>query len=112
MYIPIMIILVLNRYVKSKIISSQLSNEYYEMINKLKFDSIVFPTPNEQIDKYEKHNENISINDYGVYYKIIVYPLRVCDYEICNHFDVLFTANGNGVNHYCYVSNFSRLISY
>jgi len=76
--------------------------------NKFDFTGISFPTPIKQISKFEKNN-CVSINVYGLDEKNTVFPLRVAEEEKPNHFDLLYITR-NGVSHYCYISDFSRLI--
>lgn len=40
-----------------------------------------------------------------------IYPLRVTNEEKAQHIDLLLITNEQGVSHYCYISNFSRLFS-
>ncbi|CAI6357863.1 unnamed protein product [Macrosiphum euphorbiae] len=70
------------------------------------------------ITKFEKNNNNVSINVYGLdkkfqvprkYPTYEVYPLRVVDEEKKEHFDLLLVTDGDN-SHYVYISNFSRLI--
>ncbi|XP_060873939.1 uncharacterized protein LOC132947697 [Metopolophium dirhodum] len=83
------------------------------------FNGISFPTPLSDITKFEKNNNNVSINVYGLdkkfqaprkYPTYEVYPLRVVDEEKKDHFDLLLVTDGENNSHYVYISNFSRLI--
>eukprot|EP00102_Acyrthosiphon_pisum_P021428 XP_016658638.1 PREDICTED: uncharacterized protein LOC107883344 [Acyrthosiphon pisum] len=82
------------------------------------FNGISFPTPLSDITKFEKNNNNVSINVYGLdkkfqvprkYPTYEVYPLRVVEEEKKDHFDLLLVTDGDN-SHYVYISNFSRLI--
>lgn len=46
---------------------------------------------------------------YGINEKEDVYPLRICQQELKQHFDLLLLSNDFGAHHYCYITNFSRL---
>lgn len=83
--------------------------KYLTHRNKFNFTGISFPTPIKQISKFENINSETSINVYGLDDKNVVYPLRITNEEKPNHFDLLYISH-NGVGHYCYISNFSRLI--
>ncbi|XP_022179896.1 uncharacterized protein LOC111040332 [Myzus persicae] len=93
-------------------------DKYSQHEGKYNFDGISFPTPLSDIGKFEKNNNNVSINVYGLdkkfqaprkYPTYEVYPLRVVDEEKKDHFDLLLVTDGDNV-HYTYISNFSRLI--
>lgn len=64
-----------------------------------------------QIKKFEKCNKNVSVNVYGLNEKNNVYPLRISEYVKLEHFDLLLISNSQGIHHYCYINNFSRLLS-
>ncbi|XP_046684921.1 uncharacterized protein LOC124370678, partial [Homalodisca vitripennis] len=53
---------------------------------------------------------SLIVNVYGLNKHQEIYPLKVCDKENVNHFDLLLISNDQGNNHYCYINNFSRLI--
>jgi len=90
---------------------------YHQHEDKYNFEGITFPTPLSDINKFEKNNNNVSINVYGLEKKFQipklpryeVYPLRVVDEEKPNHFDLLLVTDDEN-SHYVYISNFSRLV--
>ncbi|KAL4153327.1 hypothetical protein QTP88_001160 [Uroleucon formosanum] len=90
---------------------------YKKHEDKYNFEGITYPTPLSDVAKFEKNNNNVSVNIYGLDRKIQspkspryeVYPLRVVDVEKPNHFDLLLITDGDN-SHYIYISNFSRLI--
>lgn len=90
---------------------------YKKHEDKYNFEGITYPTPLSDVAKFEKNNNNVSVNIYGLDRKIQspkspryeVYPLRVVDVEKPNHFDLLLIMDGDN-SHYIYISNFSRLI--
>ncbi|CAI6374841.1 unnamed protein product [Macrosiphum euphorbiae] len=93
-------------------------DKYSQHEGKYNFDGIAFPTQLSDITKFEKNNNNVSINVYGLgkkfqaprkYPTYEVYPLRVVDEEKKEHFDLLLVTDGDN-SHYAYISNFSRLI--
>lgn len=95
----------LSKYTKD----CRITKKTLEHRNKFNFSGISFPTPIKQITKLEKINCELSINVYGLDSKNIVFPLRITNEEKPNHFDLLYITR-NGVGHYCYISDFSRLI--
>lgn len=95
----------LSKYTKDcRITKKTLEHRY-----KFNFSGISFPTPIKEISKFEKNNSDASVNVYGLDSKKTVYPLRITNEEKPNHFDLLYITR-NGVGHYCYISEFSRLI--
>lgn len=87
----------------------RIGSNYLAHRNKFDFTGITFPTPIKQISKFEINNCETSINVYGLDSKNVVYPLRITSEEKPNHFDLLYITR-NGVGHYCYITDFSRLI--
>ncbi|CAI6370623.1 unnamed protein product [Macrosiphum euphorbiae] len=82
------------------------------------FNGISFPTPLSDITKFEKNNQNVSVNVYGLekrlqppkkYPSYEVFPLKVVDDEKRDHFDLLLVTDGDNT-HYTYISIFSRLL--
>src|SRR5271157_5394427 len=74
----------------------------------LNWNDIKFPVCLNDIDKFERCNDGISVNVFG--YEGEVYPLRlsqVCDSKIV---DLLLIAN-DSTQHYCWIKNFSRLLT-
>lgn len=75
------------------------------------FSVVTFPTPLEDIIKFEKRN-SVSINVYGVSCKTEdVFPLRISRFEEKEHFDLLLIDNEGGTKHYSHIKNLSRLLS-
>src|SRR5271169_5740138 len=75
---------------------------------KLNWNDVKFPVCLNDIDKFERCNDGISVNVFG--YEGEVYPLRlskVCDSKIV---DLLLIAN-DSTQHYCWIKNFSRLLT-
>lgn len=87
-----------------------IDNRYLMLRNKYNFNGISFPTPVKQIAKFEKQNPGVSVNVYSLNSKNEVYPLKVCNVEEKDHFDLLLLSNNNGIKHYCFIKHFSRLI--
>lgn len=97
-------------------------NRFYNLDNnnRYNFSDLTFPLALSDVRKFEKQNNDVSINVYGVQkdddknkYKNknnIIIPLKVCDHELRDHFDLLLIGDSNADKHYCYISNFSRLI--
>lgn len=101
---------ILSRYVCGRN-KQRIDNRYFKLCNKFNFKNITFPTTLKQIKIFEKTNSNISVNVYGLNDKNIVYPLRVCLKEKRIHFDLLLLTDTQGISHYCYIKNFSRLVT-
>ncbi|CAI6356064.1 unnamed protein product [Macrosiphum euphorbiae] len=93
------------------------SENYRKHADKYNFNGLTFTTPLSDINKFEKNNNNVSINVYGLEKKFQipklpryeVYPLRVVDEEKPN-FDLLLVTDDDENSHYVYISNFSRLV--
>jgi len=71
---------------------------YTKYEDKYNFNGLLFPTLLSDITKFEKNNQNVSVNVYGLgkkfqppkkYPTYEMYPLCVVDEEIANHFDLL-----------------------
>ncbi|XP_046665974.1 uncharacterized protein LOC124357906 [Homalodisca vitripennis] len=100
---------IISRYVKGSH-RERVNNRYLNLQNKFNFEGISFPTPLNQVKKFEKNNPNVSVNVYSFNESEDVYPLKVCDKELKEHFDLLLYTNNIGISHYCYITNFSRLV--
>ena len=68
--------------------------------SELNWSGINFLTTLNEIDKFERNNEDISVNVYG--YETRIYPLRISKHERKNVVDLLLIANDNA-NHYCLI---------
>ena len=84
-------------------------NKYIPYQNSLNMKGIDYPVKIDQINKFENHND-VSVSVHG-YDKLeeTVYPLRVTKVEKNNHVNLLQFSNGIA-NHYCSITNFSRLV--
>ena len=86
----------------------------------LNWDSITFPTPLSEIDKFERNNPRVSVNVAGfaekgscrdAKYENIVYPLRTSSHiGREHHVDLLLFSGDNKTKHYCVIKNLSRLL--
>src|SRR5436190_7371272 len=81
---------------------------YRKHENRYDWSCISFPVKLEDIPKFERKN-NISINVYGLENKTTVYPLKSVDRELEDHRDLLYIKDGRN-SHYCYITNFERLV--
>ena len=80
--------------------------------NTLNMDGIEYPVNLKDIDKFEKQNPTISITVFSCNENNKVFPLRVSEYVYMKEVDiVLMLIEKNGVNHYTWVKNISRLLS-
>ncbi|XP_054261608.1 uncharacterized protein LOC128985776 isoform X1 [Macrosteles quadrilineatus] len=100
----------LSRYVKGRMVC-RIDNRYRDLEDRFDFTCINFPVALKDISKFEKHNPTVSVNVYGLNDKNDVYPLRICKRVKDEHFDLLLITNAEGNSHYCYIKNFSRLLS-
>ena len=83
-----------------------------EKENTLNMEGIEYPVSLKDIDKFEKQNPTISITVFGYKEKGKVFPLRVSEYVYTREVDiVLMLIEKNGVKHYTWVKNISRLLS-
>ncbi|KAL4134767.1 hypothetical protein QTP88_006482 [Uroleucon formosanum] len=96
----------------------RINNNYTKHENKYSFEGISFPTPLSDIKKFEKNNQNVSINVYGIHKQYLpppklptytIFPLKVVDEEKRDHFDLLLVTE-NDKSHYIFIYDFSRLI--
>lgn len=100
---------ILCRYV-SGLHVERINYRYNDLETKFNFSKISFPTPIKEIRIFEKNN-NVSINVYAIDEEKNIYPIKVCDKEKNNHFDLLLLYDGNtGKQHYCYIKNFNILV--
>lgn len=84
-------------------------NQYTKLLDKYDFSCISYPTPLDEIKKFEKRN-NMSINVYGITKKSI-YILKIADEEKDDHRDLLFLKSKNGNGHYVYIKEFEKLMN-
>jgi len=75
---------------------------------KMNWNDIEFPVSLKDIDTFEKHNPNISINVFG--YETEVRPLKISNKERDNPINMLLISDGEK-QHYCLIKNMSRLLA-
>ena len=80
-----------------------------EKENTLNMDGIEYLLSLKDLNKFENQNPTVSITVFG-YERKIVYPLRNSDNTDREH-NIILILIKEGVNHYCLVKNFSRLLS-
>ncbi|KAL4136143.1 hypothetical protein QTP88_007707 [Uroleucon formosanum] len=101
---------------------NRVSINYFNEEHRYDFSVLSFPTTVSEIKLFERANPGTSVNIYGVKSneknkneksstQLMVYPLRVTEEEMPNHFDLLLITGSENKNHYTYISNFSRLVS-
>ena len=86
----------------------RLSN-YVQYEGALNMQGVSFPTPLSQLAKVERNNK-LSINVFGYDKNDKVYPLRVSSHICEKHANLLYVTNER-TSHYCWISNFSRLVN-
>ena len=83
-------------------------SQYKAHLGKLNFTGIEFPVSLQDIDKFEKNNPEIKVNVFG--YERSVHILRLNKTDPQNAIDLLFITKEEK-QHYCWIKNFSRLLS-
>ena len=95
----------------------QRPSKYKEYLGKLDFTDIEFPVSLKDTDNFEKQNLGIGVNVFG--YEKDAYILRINKTDPQNAIDLIFVTNADDVlsitneeyQHYCWIKNFSRLVS-
>ena len=83
-----------------------------EKENTLNMEGIEYPVSLKDIDKFERQNPTISITVFGYKEKGNIFPLRVSEYAYKREEDIiLMLIEKDGVKHYTWVKNISRLLS-
>ena len=83
-------------------------SQYKKDLGKLNFTDIEFPVSLKDMDKFEKNNPDMKVNVFG--YERSVQILRLDKTDPQNAIDLLFITNEENP-HYCWIKNFSRLVS-
>ncbi|XP_050547434.1 uncharacterized protein LOC126909092 [Daktulosphaira vitifoliae] len=106
---------VLSKYITGKKNHQRLDCHYtlVEREKNFNFYNIDFPTPINQISRFERNNPTLSINVFALDSKNTVFPLRLTKSRDKNieHIDLLFLKDSDDNSHYCYIKNFSRLVT-
>ena len=84
----------------------RLDDEMRANSKRLNWEGIDFPTPLNQIDRFEKQNP-YSVNVYG-YTGTSVYPLRISEHENKQCINLILLVNKNN-QHYCFIKRMSAL---
>jgi len=116
---------ILSKHV-SRHIAHRIGKHYHDVEHLYDFTHLNYPVNIKDITKqFEKFNPTVSVNVYGLKNgtrciqnkqaaknpkKSIIFPLKVCNIEKEHHFDLLLLSS-NSDNHYCLISNFSRLVN-
>ena len=95
-----------NKEIKS---DHQKPSKHKEYLGQLNFTGIEFPVSLKDIDKFENQNPEIRINVFG--YDKSVHILRINKKDPQNAIDLLLITDGEEKEHYCWIKNFSRLLS-
>lgn len=70
----------------------------------LNMNNIKFPVPLSSMDKFERQNQNVSVNVFG-FEKGEIYPLKITKQKGCkHHVNLLYLQNVN-TSHYCLIKN-------
>ena len=90
----------------------RLNKQMRENSEKFNWKGIEFPAKLKDIDKFEKQNPYYSINVHGYNKdKGEIYPLRISKKQSGYLIELLLLMNEEGNSHYCWIKNFSRLVS-
>jgi hypothetical protein len=87
-------------------VSNYINNE--ELQRKYNWNCISFPVKINDIKQFETVN-NVSVNLFGLNEQDDVYPLKICEEEMEDHFDLLYVTDMK-TSHYCYITEFERLV--
>ena len=89
----------------------RVGNNYFQHEKKYNFNRSLFPTPWCEAKIFEKNNQSVSVNIFGIE-KILkspsytptyhIYPLKVVNHEKAEHFDIIFFTEGEK-GHYIYI---------
>ena len=90
----------------------RLDKQMRENSENFNWKGIEFPVKLKDIAKFEKQNPYYTINVHGFNKdKQEVYPLRISKKQSGYLIELLLIKNEEGNNHYCWIKNFSRLVS-
>ncbi|CAI6371106.1 unnamed protein product [Macrosiphum euphorbiae] len=101
---------------------TRVGTNYLSEEHRYDFSTISIPTTVSEIKQFERSNPDTTVNLYGVRKcvenknnkksstKYAAYPLRIADEEKADHFDLLLISGKDDMNHYAFISNFSRLV--
>ena len=84
-------------------------HKYQPFLHQLNVEGITFPTPIDQIPKFEQMN-NISINVFGLENDVVV-PIQLSRHDSDTEINLLLISKDDK-RHYCLIKNFSRLMNY
>ena len=88
--------------------SERIDSKLIKSTENFNWDGITFPVDLKQIDRFEKQNDNLSINIFG--YVNSVYPLRISKFDREKQVDLLLVSDEDK-QHYCLIKSMSRLLS-
>ncbi|VEN43480.1 unnamed protein product, partial [Callosobruchus maculatus] len=105
-------------YIPKGVVSDTRSYPHYSTIPFLNFSTIDFPVSLKAIPQWEQVN-TISLNVYGLepflvdgkWKYHVVGPLHYTAKKQAVHLNILLIDDSNGKQHYCWIKNFSRLLS-
>ena len=83
-------------------------HKYFKHLDKINLDGIHFPTPLNEIKKFEKLNK-IRINVFG-YESKVVFPLYVSKFNFDTQINLLLLRDDKK-SHYCYIKSMNRLLN-
>ena len=84
-------------------------NQYLPYENHFDMSDIPYPVSLASLDRFERQNNNISVNVFGFENKEI-YPLRITKQKGKHHVNLLFLQEGT-LTHYCLIKDLNRFLS-
>ena len=94
-----------------KVHPERLNDEMHINAKKLDWSGIEFPTPLNQIARFERQN-SCAINVYGCDNNMNIYPLKCTKQDINKNTNIsLLLISDDNTNHYCWIKDMSRLLS-
>ena len=81
----------------------------YKRQEEINLKDIPYPVALNKIKRFEKLNENISVNVFG--YEDEVYPLRITEHRSRKYHVNLLVLSDANTTHYCLIRNLSHMLS-
>lgn len=82
---------------------------YESYVDSLNFTGIAFPVKLLDVAKFEKLNNGISVNIYGLTESFKVYPLIITEEEKEQHIDLIYLTTAT-TSHYAWIKDLARLV--
>lgn len=99
----------LTKFLKNDPHANRPSAKYDEYNCRYNFTGMSYPVSISDIKTFERRNNGVSVNVFGIDESNNVYPLKVVKNELRDHTDLLLLKNGD-ISHYVYITDFHKLI--